>query len=160
MFYQEETTTTPPRVKKSDTERAVINRALYNNSAVILDLIQGVLEDEILRDFNMTSQVKPRTINNGLEISITLTPDQLSDDDTLDTKSRDAVEFTRYARRYNIHKNWFGRRFNHGNHSYRVASINPKAHSYPIICDSWNRYGRYSKVKMSVQDLKSYILNG
>jgi hypothetical protein len=161
MFYsEEEVTTTLPRVNKSQMEKSVINRALYNNAAVVKDLITGILGDDILRDFNMSSQIKSRTITNGMEIIISLTPDELLDDDTLVERSRDASEFARLSRRYDIPKNWFGRRFKYGNNNCRVASINPKAHSYPIICDRWNQYGRYSKIKMSVRDLKSYILNG
>jgi hypothetical protein len=158
MFYSEEVKTTPI-VKKSDDEKRALLNGVFNATDMVHDLIKGVIGDEILRDFNVSCDIKNKRIPAGREIVVTVTPDRLVDEEFV-PQSKDAVDFHRQCRRYDIPSNWFGRHFKIGKKRCRVSAINGKAHSYPIICDEWNAHGRYRKIKMSVRDLKKYLLNG
>jgi hypothetical protein len=158
MFYTEEVKTTPI-VKKSDDEKRAMLNGVFRGTDMVHDLIKGVIGDEILRDFNVSCEIKNSATPTGRVITINVTPDRLVEEELI-PQSKDAVEFHRQCRRYDIPQNWYGRHFIMGKKRLRVTAINSKAHSYPIICDEWNAHGKYRKIKMSVRDLKKYLLNG
>lgn len=163
MFYTESDKIDAPEVvreKISREENQLLNDSLRKARYVVADLVKGVLDDDFQRDHNLCCKVTQKATVGGIVVTINVTSDKLDEYGELSSQSHEAVCFSRDCLRYNIPANWYGREFKIGAHRYRVVAINQKAHTYPIICDSWNGSGRYSKRKMSVQTLKDYLLAG
>jgi hypothetical protein len=143
-----------------------IKRGLGNREKVfqIAEYLQCVLDREFCASHNVKVKVSPRPKGYAMpfsKISISIIDDELNGDGKVRSVTEEEMKWRQDCRRFpNIKPTWYRRLFRVDGEDYEAYAINPKAHTYPIICRRTKYFVSGNHKTTDVKVSESFFLNG
>lgn len=135
-----------------------ITYARYGTANIIKQEVLDLFTDDFQRALGVTIKIEAdKSFTRYNTIKITIVHDELDENVGIVPCNKGQIDFENNCRRVpEIKKEWYNRMFIYRNKNHRIIGLNPRATSYPVICQCMVTKRKY---KFSTSLVKDLILN-